>query len=332
MTAGVGHSNQEMFVKKEAAWGTGVNPTAPTSGLAEVLGRTKDFSYKIANSNEVYNTASTSIPTHKSIGNTQVTGTYNFEYINAMPFVPILGTVAAENPVEGQAPYTWTITPTDAVPSFSASLYSKATNSITTQLVGCYATSLDFKLGVTGIAEGSMNFIGKTYTRGTSFTAPTTITLDDAEPVEPATSTITVGALTDIAYLTGIDFNITRNAAIEFALSSRTGVLNKLGKYGAITGQLTSWVEDTATAQELETLVTGSDTTIGTTPMQDITVKTGGGTGADSMVITIKDAVLDSAEMKFPLDTGIGYTIPFKAKYISSVVWEAPVTVAAGGW
>jgi len=325
-------SKQEVFFKKESAWGTGADPTAPTTTQLEVLGKTLDFSFKSENSANITNNSSSHLPLYRTMGNVAYTGTYNFEYVNAMPFALMLGTVTATDPVEEKAPYVWTITPTASIPSFSASVLGVATNEINTQLAGCYATSLSFRLGLTGGATGTLNFIAKSKT-DTAFTAPTTITLPTASPIESIGTAIDIGDLTDIAYLTEIDFTISRDSKINYSLSSRTGTQNVLGKYGAITGSLTAWVEDSATARELEDIVTAEDClaeqdividwlpSCNTSPAVD-----------DQVTITIKDATLKSAEMRFPLNDGVAYTIPFIAKYVSSVVWQAPATVASGGW
>lgn len=330
-------SNQEVFFKKESAWGTGVDPTAPTTTQLEVLGKTLDFSFKVENSANITNNASSPYPLYRTIGNAAITGIYNFEYINAMPFVLMLGTVTATNPVEEKAPYKWVITPTASIPSFTASYLGVGTNEINTQLTGCYATSLSFKLGLTGGATGTLNFIAKNKTDD-AFTAPTTITLPTASPIESIGTAIDIGDLSDVSYITEIDFTISRDSKINYSLSSRTGTQNILGKYGAITGNITAWVEDSATARELEDIVTGDTGAIGDClTEQDIVIdwlpscNTSPAVN-DQVTITIEDAILKSSEMRFPLNDGVAYTIPFIAKYISSVTWEAPATVASGGW
>ena len=325
----MGYCNQEVFFKKETTWGTGVDPTTPTTLLTEVLGITKDATYKVENSNNVYNNASSSKPLYKTIGNASLVGSYSFDYVNAMPFVLMLGDVAAG--VEEEAPYTWTITPTECPSSFSASYYAKGTNLITTQLVGCYPTSLDFRLSTQGVASGTLNFIAKNK-NDTAFTAPTTIALPSTDPIESVTTTIDIGDLTSIAYVTGIDFSISRSSKIGYSLSSRVGTQNISGKYGGVTGTINAWVEDSATAREIEDLVLGDTGTIGTPVAKDIVVNCKGGTGADSIVIKLKDALFKGADVKFPLNDGLTYSFPFTATYVSSVVWEAPVACTVGGW
>lgn len=330
-------SNQEVFFKKETAWGTGVDPTQPTTTQLEVLGKTQNFSFKVENSANITNNASSPYPLYRTMGNVAITGTYDFEYVNAMPFALMLGTVTASDPVEQTAPYAWNITPTASIPSFTASILGVGTNEVNTQLTGCYATSLSFRLGLTGGASGTLNFIAKDK-NDDAFTAPTTITLPTAEQIESIGTAIDIGDLTDVSYITEIDFTISRDSKINYSLSSRTGTQNVLGKYGAITGNITAWVEDSATARELEDIVTGDTGAIGDClTEQDIVIdwlpscNTAPATD-DEVVITIKDAILKSAEMRFPLNDGIAYTIPFIAKYISKVEWDAPATVASGGW
>jgi hypothetical protein len=291
----------------------------------------------VENSANITNNASSPYPLYRTMGNVAITGTYDFEYVNAMPFALMLGTVTATNPVEGKAPYAWTITPTASIPSFTASILGVGTNEVNTQLTGCYATSLSFRLGLTGGASGTLNFIAKDKNDDV-FTAPTTITLPTASPIESIGTAIDIGDLTDVSYITEIDFTINRDSKINYSLSSRTGTQNVLGKYGAITGNITAWVEDSATARELEDIVTGDTGAIGDClAEQDIVIDwlpSCNETGAvdDQVTITIKDAILKSAEMRFPLNDGVAYTIPFIAKYVSSVVWQAPATVASGGW
>lgn len=326
-------SNQEIFFKKETTWGSGVDPTQPTTAVGEVLGITKDFSFKSENSANIVNSASSHIPLYRTMGNVAYTGTYNFEYVNAMPFVLMLGTVTATSPVEESAPYVLTITPTAVQPSFTASILGNATNPINTQLAGCYATSLSFKLGLTSGATGALSFIAKSKTDD-AFTAPTTITLPTASPIESIGTAIDIGDLSDVSYITEIDFTISRDSKINYSLSSRTGTQNVIGKYGAVSGNITAWVEDSATARELEDIVIGADNCLAE---QDIVIDwlpscNTSPSVLDQVTITLKDATLISSEMRFPLNDGIAYSIPFKAKYVGSVVWQSPITKTASGW
>lgn len=330
------YTKQEIFFKKESSWGTAVSPAA-TTVATDVIGQTKDFSYRLENSTSIENNASSVVPLYRTQGNMAVTGSYSFNYINAMPFVLILGGVKATNPVEGEAPYNWEIKPADELPSFTASYFASGTNDILTQLAGCYATSLDFRLGLSGGASGTLNFIAKSK-KDTAYTKPTTITLPSSEPIDSIGTQISIGALDNIAYLTEINFSINRTAKINYTLSKRTGTQNVVGKYGAISGSISAWVEDSATAKELEDLVTGKTKDIGDcVPEQDISITwlppcNGVGVTTGKIEIKIKKATLQSAEMSFPLNEGIAYNIPFVAKYIDKIDWKSPTTVESSGW
>ena len=323
------HTKYEVLFKKESAWGTGVDGTGTLS--SEYLGLTQNASYSIENSNNTGTPAHGGVPTHIGQGPATVSGRVDFQYNTGLPFAIMLGAVTATTPVEESAPYKWTITPTaDAIP-FTANYFADGTNDLIVQLLGCYAKSLSFDLSVTSPAKGTFEFIGKDYDKDAPFTAITTFSPDAAASIIAQDLTIDVGALKSISYITDISFKCQRNVKMGHGIGSNVPNVVNVGKFEPITGTIIAWVEDSATAAELEELVTGGSA-LGAIVAQDIVITRGTAEAADNIIITIDDAMFDSVELSFPLDGGFAYKIPFTAKSISSVVWEAPITVAAGLW
>jgi len=328
-------TQHEAFIKKESAWGTPVDPTSTTTALTEVLGATTSINYKIENTIGAINPASSPYPTEISYHDAKVSGSIDFMFINAMPFVPMLGTVTAKDPVEETAPYTWTITPSATPPPFTTTIIANGTNDKCRQLSGCLAQSLSFSMKLGEPITGKLDFVAKgADVKEDAYTMPTTITIDDAKVWNPKDTTISIGAVSNCAYLTELDFTITRTVDVGYNLTQREASTYFPGKFEAVTGSFTAWIMDSATANEIEQLVLG-----GTSINDDLTVTNDividGGytdTTADTWKITIDDAIIQSVDTTFPLDTKHEYKFNFSAEKITSVLWEAPVTVVAGAW
>ncbi len=328
-------TQHEIFFKKETTWGTGVDPTQPTTAALETLGVSGQFSYSVENAVGAVNPASSAYPTGISYHEAKVRGSVDFIYQNAMPFVPMLGGVAGESPAEGEAPYTWTITPSATAPIFTTSIFVNGTNDKESQVLGCMATSLNFSMKLGEPVKGKLDFVAKSIDiANDAFTAPTTITLDDATAWNPKDFTYDIGSVTGITYITDFEFTINRTADVGYGLAARTPVINFPGKFEAVTGSFSAWVQDSATANELEQLVLGGTTPNETLTAQDIVLdlNTYADGTADEAKITIDDAIIQSVDATFPLDTKHMYKFNFSAESVSSVLWEAPATVASGGW
>lgn len=329
------YTQHECFFKKESTWGSPVDPSAPTTSALETLGVTGKISYNIENVVGAVNPASSPYPTEISYHEAKVTASIDFIYQNAMPFVPILGGVAAADPVEGSAPYTWTITPSTTPPTFTTSIFVNGTNDKEGQLLGCLAKSLTFSMKAGEPVSGKLDLVAKAIDISNSaYTAPSTITLDDAPAWNPKDFTISIGSITNITYITDFEFTISRTADVGFGLASRTAVIPFAGKFEAITGSFSAWIQDSATANEIEQLVLGGTSIDETLTPQDIVLDLNSYSdgAADEAKITIDDAVIQSVDATFPLDTRHLYKFNFSAERISSILWEAPATVASSGW
>lgn len=328
-------SQHEAFIKKESTWGTGVDPTSTTTALAEVLGATTNIDYRIENTVGAVNPASSAYPTEISYHEAKVSGSIDFMFINAMPFVPMLGTVTAAEPVEGQAPYTWTITPSATPAPFTTTIIANGTNDKCRQITGCLAQSLSFSMKLGEPITGKLDFVAKGIDiKEDAYTLPTAITLDDAKVWNPKDTTISIGSVSNCAYITALDFTISRTADVGFNLTAREASHQFAGKFEAISGSFSAWIADSATANEIEQLVVGG-TSINETLTQtnDIVIDAGyTDTTADTWKITIDDALIQSVDATFPLDTKHEYKFNFSAEKITSVLWESPVTVVAGAW
>jgi len=323
----------DVFVKKETNWGTGVDPTAPTTALAEVLGLDSAYDLNVENQITAVNPASMAYPSEISYHTAKPSAKIDFVYNNANPFAVMMGTVTATNPVEGKAPYTWTISQASTPIPFTTSFLMKGTNDIISQMVGCYAKSLSFKMGLNEPVSGTLDIVGKDIgVAGTEFTAPTTVTLDDAKAWKPHEFTYAIGAVTAIDYITGIDFTISRTVDVGHGLASRTPSTAYAGKFEAINGTINCYIPDEATANDIEKLVLGG-TAIGETltPSDIVIDKTYADAGADTAKITLSNAIFSDMSASFPLDTKTNFKFGFSATH-ATVLWESPVTVAAGGW
>jgi hypothetical protein len=328
-------TQHECFFKKESSWGTGVDVTTPTTGALEVLGVTGQFSYKVDNVVGAVNPASSAYPTEISYHEAKVSGSIDLIYQNAMPFVPMLGSVTAKDPVEVSGPYTWTIAPSATAAPFTTSIFVNGTNDKEAQLLGCQATSLSFAMKAGGPVTGKLDFVAKGIDiANNAFTAPTTITLDDAEAWNPKDFTYAIGSVSGITYITDFEFTIKRTADVGYGLAARLPVIDFPGKFEAVTGSFSAWIQDAATANELEQLVLGGTTVNETLTPQDIVLdyKTYTDTTADTAKITINDAIIQSVDATFPLDTKHLYKFNFSAESVNPVVWESPIAVSVGAW
>ena len=328
-------TQHECFFKKESTWGTAVDATTPTTTIAEVLGVTGQFGYKVDNVVGAVNPASSAYPTEISYHEAKVSGSIDFIYQNAMPFVPMMGGVAAAETEEVSAPYTWTITPSATAMPFTTSVFVNGTNDKEAQALGCMATSLSFSMKAGGPVTGKLDFVAKAIDiANNAFTAPTTITLDDAIAWNPKDFTYAIGSITGITYITDFEFTIKRTADVGYGLAARTGVIDFPGKFEAVTGSFSAWIQDSATANELEQLVLGGTTINEALTAQDIVLdyKTYTDTTADTVKITIDDAIIQSVDATFPLDTKHLYKFNFSAESVSSVLWESPYSSITAGF
>ena len=327
------YTKGDVFVKKESTWGTGVGPTAPTTALSEVLGLDSAYEYGVENQITAVNPAANAYPTEISYHTAKPTAKIDFVYNNANPFAVMMGSIAAKDPVEQAAPYTWTITQSGTPIPFSTSFLMKGTNDKITQMTGCFARSLSFKMSLNEPVSGSLDIVGKNLgVAGTEFTAPTIVTLDDATAWKPHEFSYSIGAISGIEYITDLDFTISRNIDVGHGLAARTPSTAYSGKFEAINGSITCYIPDSATANEIERLVLGGTTIGETLTPQDIVIdKTYTDTTADTAKITLSNAIFSDCRAIFPLDTKMHYKFGFSATN-AIVLWEAPVTVAAGGW
>ena len=327
------YTKGDVFVKKESTWGTGADPTQPTSALTEVLGLDSTYEYGVENQITAVNPASMAYPSEISYHTAKPSAKIEFVYNNANPFAVMMGAVAAADPVEGQSPYTWTITQSGTPIPFTASFLMKGANDKITQMAGCYAKSLSFKMGLNDPVSGTMDIVGKSLgVAGTEFTAPTTVTLDDATSWKPHEFTYSIGAISDIAYITELEFTINRNIDVGHGLAARTPSTAYPGKFEAINGTITCYIPDTATANEIEQLVLGGTSISETLTPKDIVIDKGyTDTTPDAAKITLSNCIFGNYTASFPLDTKVSYKFGFSATH-AAVLWESPSTVAAGGW
>lgn len=328
------YTRGDVFVKKESTWGTGVDPTQPTSGAMEILGLDSAFEYSVTSDTTAVQPASMSRPSEITYHTSKPTAKIDFVYNSCMPFALMMGGVAATTPVEGQAPYTWTITQTDPIPFTTSVLMKGGTADKNVQLAGCYAQSLSFRLGLNGPATGGMDIVAKSIDiAGTAFTAPTTITLDDAVAWKPHDFTYAIGAITGIAYITDIDFTISRSIDVGHGLAARAPSTAFTGRFDAIKGNITCYVPDSATANEIEQLVLGGTTIGEALTGQEIVLdyKTYTDTTADTAKITLSNCIFSSMTTNFPLDTKGSYRFGFSATH-AAVLWESPISAITAGY
>jgi len=323
----------EVFVKKESTWGTAADPTQPTSALAEVLGLDSAYEYTLENKITAVNPASMAYPSEISYHTAAPSAKIDFVYNNANPFAVMLGTVTASDPVEEEAPYTWILTQASIPIPFTTSFLMKGSNDKIVQMVGCYAKGLSFKMGLDEPISGSMDIVGKSIgIAGNEFTAPSSVTLDDAPAWKPHEFTYSIGSITGITYITGLEFTVNRNVEIGHSLSTRAPVVGYAGKFEAISGSLNCYIPDSATSNEIEQIVLGGTEIGDTLAAQDIVIDKGYSNGsADTAKITLHNCIFSNMNASFPLDTRTTYKFEFSATHVS-VLWEAPITVAAGGW
>jgi len=327
------YTKGDVFVKKESSWGTAVDPTAPTTALTEVLGLDSKYEYGVENQITAVNPAANAYPTEISYHTAKPTAKIDFVYNNANPFAVMMGDIAAKSPVEEAAPYTWTITQSGTPIPFTTSFLMKGTNDKISQMAGCYAKSLSFKIGLDEPASGTLDIVGKTLgVAGTEFTAPTTVTLDDNLCWKSHEFSYAIGSITGIDYITELEFTMSRSVDVGHGLASRIPSTAYAGKFEAISGSITAYIPDEATANEIEQLVLGGTTITDALTAQDIVIDKGYvDTTADTMKITLSNCIFSDYSAIFPLDTKVSYKFGFSATN-ATVLWEAPVTVAAGGW
>ena len=326
------YTKGDVFVKKESSWGTGVDPTAPTTAAIELLGLDSEYEYGFENQITAVNPAAMAYPSEISYHTAKARGKINFVYNGALPFAIIMGSIAAKDPVEVSAPYTWTITQPGTPLPFTASCMMKGTNDKLTQILGCYAKSLSFKMGLNEPISGSLDIIGKDLDLNDPFTAPTTVTIDDATAWKPHEFSYSIGAISAIDYITDLEFTIARSIELGHGLAARSPSTAYSGKFEPINGSISCYIPDKSTANEIEQLVLGGTSTNEALLPKDIVIDKGyADTTADTAKITLSNAVFGDYSALFPLDTKMTYKFGFSATH-ATVLWEAPSTVSASGW
>jgi len=326
------YTKGDVFVKKESSWGTAVDPTAPTTAAIELLGLDSEYEYGLENQITAVNPAAMAYPSEISYHTAKARGKINFVYNSALPFAIIMGSIAAKDPVEVSAPYTWTITQSGTPLPFTASCMMKGTNDKLTQILGCYAKSLSFKMSQNEPVSGSLDIIGKNLDLNSPFTAPTTVTIDDATAWKPHEFSYAIGSISAIDYITDLEFTISRGVDLGHGLAARTPSTAYAGKFEPINGSISCYIPDSATANEIEQLVLGGTSINEALVAKDIVNDKGyADTTADTAKITLSNAVFGDYSALFPLDTKMTYKFGFSATH-ATVLWEAPSTVSASGW
>jgi len=318
------YTKGDVFVKKESTWGTGVDPTAPTTAVDEIIGLDSSYEYNVENQITAVNPAANAYPSEISYHTAKPSAKIDFVYNNAMPFALMLGGISGS---DAQAPYTWTITPSGTPIPFTTSFLMKGANDKLVQMAGCYAKSLSFKMGLNDPVSGALEVVGKDLgIAGTEFTAPATVTLDDATAWKPHEFTYTIGEIAGITYITDLEFTISRSVDVGHGLAARSPSTAYSGKFEAVSGSLTCYIPDTATANEIEQLVLGGTSIGETLSPKDIVIDKGYVNGtADSAKITLSKCIFGDYSASFPLDTKLSYKFSFSATAVSEVLWEAPV-------
>lgn len=323
----------EVFLKKESEWGTAVNPSTPTTSIDEVIGLDSKFERGLSNSLAAVNPVSAPYPTEISYHTATPTADIDFVYNNAMPFAVILGGVKGEADQEA-APYTWRITPESEPIPVTASFMAKGENSKLDQLVGGYAKSLSFSIGLETPASGTLDLIGKDLKIGSQFSPPENISIDPARAWKAHEFTYSIGDNTEIDYITGIDFTIARNIETGHSLASRVPSTIYPGKFSEVSGTINSYIPDSAAASEIEEMVLGGSGISETLSPQDLVIDKryeAGQSGADTVKITLKGLQFSDYSATFPLDTRVSYRFSFTARAVSEVLWQAPVPVTNWG-
>ena len=318
------YTKGDVFVKKESTWGVGVDPTSPTSGIDEILGLDSEYEYGLENQITAVNPAAMAYPLEISYHTAKARGKIDFVYNGALPFALMLGGIANTDPLEDESPYTWTITPSDAPIPFTTSCLMKGANDKTAQIVGCYAKSLSFKMGLNEPVSGTLDIVGKDLNLNNPFTVPTTIAIDDARAWKPHEFTYAIGNISGIDYITDLEFTISRSIEVGHGLSDRSPSTAYSGKFEAINGSITAYIPDSETADEIEQLVLGGTSTGATLAPKDIVIDKGYvNTTADTMKITLSNCIFSDYSAIFPLDTKVSYKFGFSGTS-AEVLWEAP--------
>jgi len=314
----------DVFVKKEETWGTGVDPTAPTTLVDEILGLDAEYEYGLENQITAVNPAAMAYPSEISYHTAKARGKIDFVYNSALPFALMLGGIANADPLEVSAPYTWTISPSGTPIPFTTSCLMKGANDKTAQIVGCYAKSLSFKMGLNEPVSGTLDIVGKDLNLNNPFTVPTTIAIDDARAWKPHEFTYAIGNISGIDYITDLEFTISRSVEVGHGLSDRSPSTAYSGKFEAINGSITAYIPDSETADEIEQLVLGGTSTGATLTPKDIVIDKGYvNTTADTMKITLSNCIFSDYSAIFPLDTKVSYKFGFSGTS-AEVLWEAP--------
>ena len=318
------YTKGDVFVKKESTWGVGIDPTSPTSGIDEILGLDSEYEYGLENQITAVNPAAMAYPSEISYHTAKAKGKIDFVYNGALPFALMLGGTANSDPLEDESPYTWTITPSGTPIPFTTSCLMKGTNDKRAQIIGCYAKSLSFKMGLNEPASGTLDIVGKDLDLNNPFTAPTTVAIDDSKAWKPHEFTYAIGSIAGITYITDLEFTISRGIDVGHGLAARSPSTAYSGKFEAINGSITAYVPDSVTANEIEQLVLGGTSTNETLDAKDIVIDKGyADEASDSVKITLSNCIFSDYSVAFPLDTKMSYKFSFSGTS-AQVLWEAP--------
>ena len=318
------YTKGDVFVKKESTWGVGIDPTSPTSGIDEILGLDSEYEYGLENQITAVNPAAMAYPLEISYHTAKARGKIDFVYNGALPFALMLGGISNSDPPEDELPYTWTITPSGTPIPFTTSCLMKGTNDKMAQILGCYAKSLSFKMGLNEPASGTLDIVGKDLDLNNPFTAPTTVAIDDSKAWKPHEFTYSIGNITGITYITDLEFSISRSIDVGHGLAARSPSTAYSGKFEAINGSITAYIPDSITANEIEQLVLGGTSTNETLAAKDIVIDKGyADEASDSVKITLSNCIFSDYSAVFPLDTKMSYKFSFSGTS-AEVLWEAP--------
>jgi len=320
------YTKGDVFVKKETTWGVGVDPTTPTTAIDEIIGLDSEYEYSLENQITAVNPAAMAYPSEISYHTAKPSAKIDFVYNGALPFALMLGGISASDPLEEGAPYTWTITPSGNPIPFTTSFLMKGANDKLAQITGCFARSLSFKMGLNDPVSGTVEIVGKDINLNAPFTVPTTVTIDDALAWKPHEFTYGIGTISDIQYITELEFTVARSVDVGHGLAARTPSTAYSGKFDAVSGSITCYIPDSSTANEIEQLVLGGTSITETLTAKDIVIdKTYSDESADTVKITLSKCVFGDYTTSFPLDTKTSYKFGFSATAVSEVLWEAPV-------